>query len=390
GDIRGGISITLPMDVPVFNWKMLISHLLAMVAGVGCILFFGARLIESRNKLIGAYTNLENEVHERKQAQEELLEARDKLEERVQERTAELNQEVKQRTRAEKALQLSENAFRLALDSASDGVWDRNLRTGKVYSGENLAKMFGYTAEEVKSHKIKWESLLHPDDKLSALAAVKNHLKGNTSRYISEYRIRNKSGDWQWVLSRGKIVEWDAEDRPLRFIGTYTDITYLKNIEQHLQDAQAELEQKIKERTIELEETNIALKVLLAKRGESKKNLEKQILSNVGDLIEPYLIKLKKISSTNEQQVLIGILESNINEITSSFSSDFAINFVRLTPAEIQVANLIKQGKRTKDIAELMNLSPGTISIHRKNIRKKLDLTNQGVNLQSFLSSYSH
>ena len=91
GDIRGGISLILPMDVPLFNWGMLSSHLLAMVAGSVFILFFGGRLTESRKELIAANTSLENEVSERKQTQEELLEARDKLEERVQERTAELS-----------------------------------------------------------------------------------------------------------------------------------------------------------------------------------------------------------------------------------------------------------------------------------------------------------
>ena len=137
-----------------------------------------------------------------------------------------------------------------------------------------------------------------------------------------------------------------------------------------------------------LEEANIALKVLLKKRGEEKTNLEKEILKNIAYLIDPYLAKLNKISTTNEQQVIISILESNIKEITSSFSSHFAVDFTELTPAEIQVANLIKQGKRTKEIAEVMNLSPGTISIYRKNIRKKLGLANQRVNLHSFLASY--
>ena len=151
-----------------------------------------------------------------------------------------------------------------------------------------------------------------------------------------------------------------------------------------------ELLKKVRERTKELEEVNIALKVLLQKRNEAKKILGQQILDNVTDLIEPYLFKLEKMTLTADQQVLIDILKTNIKEITSPFSRDLSLNFTKLTPAETQVANLIKQGKRTKDIGLLLNLSPGTISIHRKNIRKKLGLTNQRVNLQFFLSSYSH
>jgi len=89
-DNRGGISLVLPMDVPLFNWGLLISHLLAMITGSTFILFFGAKLLESRNKLITTNTCLKNEVHEREQAQAELLEAHAKLEDRVQERTAEL------------------------------------------------------------------------------------------------------------------------------------------------------------------------------------------------------------------------------------------------------------------------------------------------------------
>ena len=390
GDIRGGISITLPMDVPVFNWKMLISHLLAMAVGVGCILFFGARLIENRNTLIAACTNLENEVHERKQAQKELQETRDQLEERVQERTAELSQEVQQRARAEKALELSEKRFRLALDASSDGVWDWNLIDDKVYYGTNWHRLLGYTDDDMKTTSLSWDTVMHPDDMEKTMVQLEEHIKGRTNRYEIEFRMKRKDGGWQWILSRGKIVEWDQTGKPSRFIGTNVDIARLKNVEKELQNAYSKLDRKVRERTKELEETNIALKVLLQKRNESKKILEQQILDNVTDLIEPYLSKLEKMTLTADQQVLIDILETNIKEITSPFSRDLSLNFTKLTPAEVQVANLVKQGKRTKDIGLLLNLSPGTISIHRKNIRKKLGLTNQRINLQSFLASYSH
>jgi len=91
---------------------------------------------------------------------------------------------------------------------------------------------------------------------------------------------------------------------------------------------------------------------------------------------------------SNQQQVLVDILKSNLRELTSLFTNNLSSRLVRLTPAEIQVANLVRQGKRTKEIAEVMHLAPGTISIHRKNIRKKLGLTHKKANLQSVLSTY--
>ncbi|NCC62446.1 MAG: LuxR family transcriptional regulator [Verrucomicrobiae bacterium] len=100
----------------------------------------------------------------------------------------------------------------------------------------------------------------------------------------------------------------------------------------------------------------------------------------------PYLDRLKDSSLNEQQQVLVDILRANIDELTSPFATNFSNKLARLTPAEIQIANLIKLGKRTKEIAAIMHLSPGTIGIHRKNIRKKLELTHQKINLQTTLS----
>ena len=103
--------------------------------------------------------------------------------------------------------------------------------------------------------------------------------------------------------------------------------------------------------------------------------------------MDPYLDRLMKSGLTEQQQALVEILRANIEELTSPFANTFSSKLTRLTPAEIQVANLVKLGKRTKEIAEIMHLSAGTISIHRKNIRRKLDLTNQKTNLQTMLST---
>ena len=157
-------------------------------------------------------------------------------------------------------------------------------------------------------------------------------------------------------------------------------------VEAALSQARADLEQRVQQRTMELSESNVALTVLLKKREEDQEILAEQVLSNTAKLVEPFLDRLGESGLNEQQQVLVDILRSNINELTSPFATTFSSKLVRLTPAELQVANLVKLGKRSKEIAAIMHLSPGTISIHRKNIRKKLALTHTKINLQTTLS----
>ena len=157
-------------------------------------------------------------------------------------------------------------------------------------------------------------------------------------------------------------------------------------MEADLHRARTELEKRVRERTAELSQSNVALTVLLKKREEDRSTLAEQVFANSTKLVEPFLDRLLE-SGLNEQQVaLVEILRANIVELTSPFASGFSNKLIRLTPAEIQVANLVKLGKRTKEIAAIMHLAPGTISIHRKNIRRKLELTHQKTNLQTILS----
>ncbi len=301
-----------------------------------------------------------------------------------------LEKEIEKRKQYEQKLQNSQQRFKLALEASLGGIWDRDLARDRVYFGENWHTSLGYSdRESLNGAANLWESLIHPQDKQRVVTARDNHFNGKTARYEVEYRVRNKSGEWEWILSRGKVTERDAQGKPTRVLGTHTNINRIKCVEAKLQEARTNLEQRVKERTTELEETNIALNVLLAKRERDRETLEQQILANVAELIEPYLQKLSDSRLTNEQETYVSIINSNISELTSSLTQNVAAKFSRLTPAEIQVANLVKLGKRTKEIARIMCLSPGTINIHRKNIRKKLGLTNQKANLQTVLSSYS-
>jgi DNA-binding CsgD family transcriptional regulator/PAS domain-containing protein len=139
----------------------------------------------------------------------------------------------------------------------------------------------------------------------------------------------------------------------------------------------------------ELKEANTALKVLLEHREKDKLEFENNILSNVKHLIMPYLTKLKKNRAMSEELAYLNILESNLNDMVSPFSSKLSSDYLGFSPKEIQIADLIRDGKQDKDIAEILNISLETVKTHRKNIRKKLGIYSKRTNLRSYLLSFS-
>jgi len=160
-----------------------------------------------------------------------------------------------------------------------------------------------------------------------------------------------------------------------------TDITERKKVEKELREREAELERQ----NMNLEEANIALKVLLKKRDKDRKDLEENVLFNMKELAEPILKKLKATQLDPSQAAYLNVLESNLKEIVSSFPSGLSSRYLNLTPTEIQVANLIRRGEGTKEIARLLNSTIRAIEFHRNNIRKKLGLKNKKTNLRTHL-----
>ena len=159
------------------------------------------------------------------------------------------------------------------------------------------------------------------------------------------------------------------------------DITEQKRAEKALGEREADL--KIK--TNSLEEVNAALRVLLKRRDDDKTELEEKILVNVKQLVIPFLEEVKKRRLDPEQIAYMAMLESNLNDVISPFLRNLSAKYVNLTPTQIRVAHFIKEGRTTKEIAEVMTLSPRTIETHRKNIRKKLGIEQKKENLRSHL-----
>ena len=220
---------------------------------------------------------------------------------------------------------------------------------------------------------------------------------------------RNSKMEFEAVGLKGRKLWLATHAVPLRdetgniiaLLGITRDMTAWKTAEEELRRAHDGLEEKVKVRTEvlkklneqmevksrSLEELNSALKVLLAQRGKDKKEFEKRILSNIRELILPIVEELKKSTIDPKYESYLNILESNLLEITGPFSMELSSEYVNLTPVEIKVANFIKQGKRAKEIAEILNISTATVNSHRNHIRKKLGLISKKTNLTSYLNS---
>jgi len=193
------------------------------------------------------------DITKRKRAQEELNRYRDHLEELVAKRTGELRRsneelqlEIAERRRAVEALRQSEERLELALRGAALGLWDWRVQTGELIVNQRCAEMLGYTLDEVEPHVRWYEESLHPDEKPSVLQGVTAHLRGETPLFDAEHRLRKKSGDWIWSLTRGRVVERTEDGKAVRATGTNLDITRRKQAEEQRAKLETELLQSQK------------------------------------------------------------------------------------------------------------------------------------------------
>jgi DNA-binding CsgD family transcriptional regulator len=227
-------------------------------------------------------------------------------------------------------------------------------------------------------------------------------------------KTKGKNGSTFPVLVSNSIPR-DHKGKPTGVIGALRHITELKKTQAELKKTNETLELRVEERTqqleaakrqflreiqkreeiekelkakaVNVEELKTALNVLLQRRGEEKTKLEESVMANMMQLVQPYIDRMKHTKLSVNQVTLLTVIEKSLKGVTSSFSRKLGSTYLTLTPTELQVADLIRQGKDTKDIADLMNLSWATIKGHRRNIRTKLKIRNQKTNLRAHLLS---
>lgn len=274
-----------------------------------------------------------------------------------------------------------------------------------------MSEITGYSMKQI--NRLGWYQTMYPDPEMQEkarqrMAKMRDNENLNYERWVitradgAERTLRistsslGASGNGTQVIALMQDIT-DSEELAELKIAQQTlkktmaqlenEVKQRTDADSRLLEANRTLEQKIKSRTAVLEETNAALRVILDQRERDKRALSESIMANLNQLVYPYLKQLSQTPMNTRQTALLEILQVNLTQVTRPFASQMTSSHFNLTPMEIKVADLIRNGQSNKDIAEILCVSPNTILTHRYHIRKKLDLKNKKVNLRSFLKS---
>ena len=340
---------------------------------------------------------------------------------KLQEKCNTLETSLKECTRSETSFRLSEEKFRSIADYTPDGVIIADKEGKIIYWNEGAKNIFGYGTKEMLGREVflLTKEFYRKRDEKRLKAAVKAGKVSITGKVYEAVAYKKNGAKFYCEASFSSF----KHDENVYITGIFRDTTKRKKVEEELRRHKEELEELVQERTIDiakknkqltkeieerkgtekklvkrekelneksrnLEEINTALKVLLERRENDKNEFGDNVVSNVKELISPYLERLKKGHLNPSQMNLLDILELNINNIVSPFVGKLSSKFINLTPMEIKVANLIKEAKTNKEIAELLLISLNTVLFHRYNIRSKLGIKNKKINLRTQLLSF--
>lgn len=297
--------------------------------------------------------------------------------------------DVSERRRLHRRLSERNRQYRLLADNVSDVIWTTDMDLRFTYVSPSVEQLRGYRPWEAMRQSLR-EMLTPPSFDLAMtvfheeLALEQSPERQLDRTRVLELEMIRKDGSTVWVEIKLSFLR-DNEGRATGIVGVSRDISDRIRASREIEKAGRELEAK----SLYLEETNTALKVLLRNMEEEKLKVQGNVLSSARELLLPLVEKLRAKRPENERNSLLDALETNITGIISPFARNLTLREFRLTPTELRIADLIRQGRSTKEAAELMNLSIRSVEFHRDNLREKLGLKGKKVNLQSFLTSLS-
>jgi len=343
----------------------------------------GVPVFDEKGEFRG-FRGIDRDVTDRKKLEKDLRKARDGLEKKVRKTALEieakrtiLQQEVNIRKQIQTELAQSENQFQSLVETLNEGFGIVDAEGRLTYVNGKVLEMLGYARDEVEGKKI--DGFMDGRSRRLHKKQVAMRLRGIETPYEIQFVTRDGRSIATIVSPR---VTFDGNGRFQGSFAVITDISTMKTAEKALRRR----EQQLREKTRRLQEMNTALEVLLRKREQDKTIIQKRILINLRRLVAPYLDALGDTRLSERQGFLVDILKSNLGEVMSPFSERLSSDPIDLTKTELEIANLVRQGKSTMQIATTLNISYKTAETHRWRIRKKLGLTHKKANLMSYLS----
>jgi PAS domain S-box-containing protein len=281
----------------------------------------------------------------------------------------------------QEALQASEARYRLLIETMNEGFSIADENGIRIYANKRLCDMLGCEAEEIIGHPVT--RFLDQADRKVWAKHFEKRMKGHSSPY--EMTLVRKNGERIPAIVSPRPI---LDDKGV-FRGSFAAITEISNLKR-TEKALMEREKELKVKTTNLEEMNAALRVLLRRMEEDRREIEENVRLNIQQMVQPYLQKLKAPGLGERQRKHLATLQANLQEILSPFTHNLLADHPKLTPSELQIANLLRQGKSSKEIADELSLSERTVETHRRNMRNKLGIRDKKTNLRSYLLANQH
>ncbi|MEW6138620.1 MAG: PAS domain S-box protein [Thermodesulfobacteriota bacterium] len=295
------------------------------------------------------------------------------------------------------------NLLSQAVQQSSEGIAVTTLDQTLLFVNKAFAEMHGWAQESLSGKHI---AVLHTPAQAEEVEAAQQELllTGSSSREL--WHTRTDGSSFLGLVNSSVLR--DDRGTPVAIISALRDITSIRRAEQELRSSHealeaysSSLEAKVEERTRaleasklelekyseSLEKTNEALRMVIESIDDQKREAEKKITNDINLTIKPIIDQLKSQTASDTVSFLVQSLEFGLSNLFSSFDFDPITSDHRLTPREVRICEMIRSGLSSKQIAKIMGISSQTVLVHRKNIRKKLNLGGSGQNLASFLKA---
>ncbi|MDX9857511.1 MAG: PAS domain-containing protein [candidate division Zixibacteria bacterium] len=307
--------------------------------------------------------------------------------------------DITERKRAEEVLQGTKARLDVLLASSPAVIYTCGPPPAypTTFISDNINGRFGYRPDDFYKDEMFWNKRVHPEDLEHVRTQLERIQRGESVSY--EYRFQHRNGAYIWLRDDMTPLH-DDDGRVVGLIGSWFDITERKWAEAMLQRAHDELEHRVRERTVQLadanqellverenlQKKNLALKEILSQFETGKREIAEQIQSNIYQIAIPLIDHLHGQTMPGAEHYLT-LLKSSLVDIISPFVGRLEEHSTRLTPRELEICNMIKNGLTSKEIAAALHNSIETVFKQRKIIRKKLGIANRKRNLTSYLRS---